>query len=171
MLPSTGSSNRRMVLPRVDLPHPLSPTSPTVSPWPTSNDTPSTALIARPRVTYRVRNPSTDSSDMRYLRARRDDAGHLRTVRHRLQRRRGSTAGLGHAPTARGKGAARLARRRGDGAGDFIEPARRVMPAPGLVARFVDRGAQQPARVGMTWPPEERSHGACSTMRPAYITV
>ena len=42
-LPAVGSCSRRMVRPTDDLPHPLSPTSASVSPRPTSNDTPSTA--------------------------------------------------------------------------------------------------------------------------------
>ena len=38
-----GSISRRIALPAVDLPQPLSPTSPSVSPWPTLNEMPSTA--------------------------------------------------------------------------------------------------------------------------------
>ena len=43
MVPSVGSSSFRSVRPTVDLPQPLSPTSPSVSPRPIENDTPSTA--------------------------------------------------------------------------------------------------------------------------------
>ena len=42
--PSVGSSSRTMQRASVDLPQPDSPTMPSVSPWRTSNDTPSTAL-------------------------------------------------------------------------------------------------------------------------------
>ena len=44
ILPSVGSCSLRIVLPTVDLPQPLSPTRPSVSPRPTSKETPSTAL-------------------------------------------------------------------------------------------------------------------------------
>ena len=41
--PRVGSTRRSRALPVVDFPHPDSPTSPSVSPGATSNDTPSTA--------------------------------------------------------------------------------------------------------------------------------
>ena len=43
IVPPVGSSSRSMVRPAVDLPQPDSPTSPTVSPWRTSREMPSTA--------------------------------------------------------------------------------------------------------------------------------
>ena len=41
--PDVGSTRRRMDRPRVDLPHPDSPTRPNVSPWRIARSTPSTA--------------------------------------------------------------------------------------------------------------------------------
>ena len=43
ILPSVGSSSFNSVRPTVDLPQPLSPTRPSVSPRRISNETPSTA--------------------------------------------------------------------------------------------------------------------------------
>ena len=45
--PDITGSNRAMSLAVVDLPEPLSPTRPMVSPSPTSNETPSTAFTVR----------------------------------------------------------------------------------------------------------------------------
>ena len=51
MRPPDGSTSRRIVLPKVDLPQPDSPTRPIVSPRAISSDTPSTACTAlRPEV-------------------------------------------------------------------------------------------------------------------------
>ena len=43
IVPAVGSSSFSSVRPTVDLPQPLSPTRPSVSPRPIVNDTPSTA--------------------------------------------------------------------------------------------------------------------------------
>ncbi len=43
IVPSVGSSRRRMQFPTVDLPLPDSPTSPSISPGAIENETPSTA--------------------------------------------------------------------------------------------------------------------------------
>src|SRR5205085_1185532 len=53
--PSVGSYRRTMVRPRVDLPHPDSPTRPSVSPSLTTNETSSTACT---RATSRWRMPA-----------------------------------------------------------------------------------------------------------------
>ena len=70
--PPVGSCSRRMVRPTEDLPHPLSPTSASVSPRPTSNETPSTARTGgAPRAKRPLRGVVLD------------EVAHLEQGRHR----------------------------------------------------------------------------------------
>src|SRR5690606_6409440 len=60
--PASGSTSRRMHLMSVVLPAPLGPSSPTISPGCTENDTSSTATSALPPEPYVLRMPSTSSA-------------------------------------------------------------------------------------------------------------
>src|SRR5688500_10337605 len=92
--PEVGSINRRMVRPVVDLPQPDSPTSPSVSPGMTSNDTSSTAWT---RATSRESSPPRIGKYfLRFRTLRRgsamgwtsvEEAGHLVAWPHFLERR------------------------------------------------------------------------------------
>src|SRR5450756_41816 len=82
IVPAVGSRSRMMVRPSVDLPHPDSPTRPTVSPFLMSRSTPSTArtwatvLWRTPEETgNHVFSPRTDSSGSEVVHARFNCAG------------------------------------------------------------------------------------------------
>jgi len=70
----------------------------------------------------------------------------------------GGAAGGDHVGAARGEGAPRLAGGGRDGAGNFCQPLRGVVPDRRLAARLAHRGAKQAARIGVARAPEERPH-------------
>ena len=99
IVPAVGSSSRTTQLPTVDLPLPDSPTSPSISPAPIVNDTPSTACTTPPP-------PNTCEPDVEVL----DEVLDLerRDVPSLNSTPDGSTRRGGPAPTSRSGGTSRV---------------------------------------------------------------
>ena len=169
--------SRRSVRPRVLLPQPLSPTSPSVSPRTTSKLTPSTAFTvprtrpsSPPRTGKCVLRSRRPGAGARSWRGHRVVAGGGLAVALRLERRIHPGAHLEGALAAVPEAAAR----RAGGAGSA--PCRGWSSAAGALPRVCTAWKDgmersRPAVYGCAgWRNSVRT-GACSTTRPAYITT
>ncbi len=173
IVPLVGSTSRRIALPVVDLPQPLSPTRPSVSPAARSNDTPSTACTVP---TSRAEQPAAH----RVVLDQRVDLEHgsrCSRLRHgpspaacrRSSRRRNGPARL-RPPADTRRGTARS--HTGSAARTCSLPAMPISDGTtpgisvsrcgraGLVRRAIEPRDRrhQPARIRMARPREQRLH-------------
>ncbi len=184
-VPDFGRGDCRIARARVDLPDPVSPTMPSVSPGMMSNETPETAWTTPPRV------PPPSRTTNSWTRSRTDSSGCFSSATvsvliERLRSRRGASrprsvpgcARRGRAPwpgsrLARGRSGARTSSRGAYAVGSGGRPV--TTGSSVCAARSMCGIASSSARVYRirTVPPVPNSFlaGACSTILPAYITT